>query len=160
MSTLLSIGQIQLEAIDGQGATYATASKVFRAYLDPNFRKYGIIFSGATQETKIVVEDLMRDGRFSDFFGTTASELEKRRMLGSQFLAICRDHSSKLSGEGFANFFVLTKNNRMVAEDLSNVFVAYVIVCDKGKLEANLYEFRRAIVWDGNCGHRVFSPKQ
>jgi hypothetical protein len=145
---------------NGSGTTYATAGKVFQGYFSPDFEKWGIVFSGATRETKVTVDELVRDGKFSDFLGVTATELEKCRMLGSQFLAICRDYPNKLRGEGYANFFVLTKGDRTVAEDLSNVFVADVYVFGRGNLVAYLRGFRNDDVWLGGSRRRVFSPQQ
>ncbi len=140
--------------------TYASAAKVFRSYFDPDFENWGIVFSGVAPATDFWANELILDGKFVDFLGNTAEALEKFRMLGSQFLAICRDKTDNLRGGGYANFFVLTKNDEPVAKDLSNVFVALVFVYDDGKLKALLFRLFNDFVWDGDLGLRVFSPKQ
>ncbi|OGI86138.1 hypothetical protein A3A01_02410 [Candidatus Nomurabacteria bacterium RIFCSPLOWO2_01_FULL_39_17] len=149
----------KLGATDGKD-TYATARKAFRAYFDPDFENWGIMFSGVAPEAEIASDELTQSGKFSDFLGNIATDLEKRRVLGSQFLKLCRDNSDKLRGDGRANFFVLTKGDEAVMEDLSNVFVADVCVHDRGELDACLDEFRHDDVWRGVRGHRVFSPQQ
>ena len=149
-----------LRAIDGKD-TYTSARKVFRGYFDPAFENRGIVFSGVAPETEVAADELVRSGKFSDLLGNIALELEKRRVLGSQFLAICQDGSNKLRGEGgYANFFVLTKGDEVVAEDLSNVFVARVYVFDGDELNVLLDEFRFDGVWIGDNRLRVFSPQQ
>ncbi len=149
----------KLGATDGKAITEA-ARAVFPGYFDPEFEKQGIVFSGIAPETELLAEELVQNGKFSDFLGNTAAEIEKRRLLGSQFLAICRDNPKKLRGEGRANFFVLTKGDEKVAEDLSNVFVANAGFGGSGQLHALLCEFRRDRVWYGVDGRRVFSPQQ
>ena len=140
--------------------TYETAREVFQGYFDPDFEKCGIVFSGAASETEIASDELVENGKFVDFLPTIASELEKRRVLGSQFLSVCRDNPDRLRGGGYANFFVLTKGDKPVEKDLSNVFVALVYVYDRGKLYAGLLRFQNSYVWNGDYGHRIFSPQQ
>ncbi len=149
----------KLGVTDGAG-NYETAKKVFKAGFDADFKNWGIVFSGVSPETEIAGDELILNGKFSDFLGNTATELEKRRLLGSQFLKICRENPDKLRDGGYANFFVLTKGDEAVAEDLSNVFVADVNVSDRGELDADLDRFRHDFIWYGDNGHRVFSPQQ
>lgn len=136
-----------------------TARRVFGHYLDSKFEKHGIVFSGVAPDVEITAEELIHDGKFTDFLGITALELEKRRLLGSQFLAICRHNADKLRDQVHANFFVLTRNDEVVAEDLSNVFVAIVLVYEVGKLHALLYHVSYGSVWCRKDRHRFFSPK-
>lgn len=140
--------------------TYAMARKVFRTYFSPDFESQGIVFSGIASETEITVNELVHNGKFTEFLGNTAVELEKRRLLGSQFLKICRDNPDKLCDEGYSNFFVLTKGDEVVAEDLSNVFVANVSEYGSGKLETCLYHVSFDYFWDGFSGRRIFYSQQ
>jgi len=143
-----------LGAVDGKD-TLETACQVFQGYFDPDFEKCGIVFSGVAPEAEIATDELIQNGKFSNFLENVASELEKQRMLGSQFLALCRDDlgrddaDKKLRGEGYANFIVLTKGDKPVEKDLSNVFVADVSVYDGGKLVAYLRRFQYDFVWIG-----------
>ncbi len=152
------LSKLRIGVTDGKD-TCATARKVFRAYFSPDFENRGIVFSGVAPEIEIVSNEIVQNGKFSDFFGNTATELEKRRLLGSQFLKICRT-PDKLRDGNRANFFVLTRGDEKVAEDLSNVFVARVCVYGNGELDAVLSMFRHDSVWRGDDGRRVFYPQQ
>lgn len=148
----------KLGAVVGKD-TYATALQAFRARFDLDFENRGIVFSGVASEIEVATDELAGNGKFSEFLGNTAVELEKRRMLGSQFLAICRDNPGKLLRYGYANFFVLTKGDEAVMKDLSNVFVARVYLLRRGWLDARLDGFRFGRVWFGVNRYRVFSPQ-
>ncbi len=141
-----------------EGGDLKVAEKVFRAYIDPDFERWGILFSGPTPGTRISAEEIILDGKFSDFLGNTAEELERKRITGSQLLAICEKHADRLCGNGRANFFVLTRTDEPVAPDLGNVFVASVRVFDGG-LYAYLDEFSYDRVWFSDYVHRVFFPQ-
>jgi len=139
--------------------TLETARKVFKACLYPDFERCGIVFSSIAPETELFADELVENGKFSDFLGNTAEELEKRRLFGSQFLKLCRDHPDKIRGRVYANFFVFTKGDEVVAEDLSNVFVAQVFVNEGGKPRVGLRHISCDHVWDGDLGIRAFSPQ-
>ncbi len=143
-----------------KGGSYEAAKEIFNGYFDPDFEKWGIIFNGVAPEADVFVEELIKKGQFSDFLGSAATELEKRRICGSQLLAICENHLDKLRGEGYANFFVLTKGDEPVAENLSNAFVAGVYVDDDGELDAHLSQFSYGLVWRGDYGPRAFFRQQ
>lgn len=147
---------LTLGAIEGKDLP--DPEKVF-AYLDPDFKMCGITFSGSMVLTEIDVDDLIHDGRFTDFLGSTATELEKHRLTGSQFLKLCSEHGGRLRGGGCANFFVLTKGDEPVREDLSNVSVADVFVNDDGELFATLRHVSYGSKWRGGGVRRAFSPQ-
>lgn len=148
----------KLGSMDGTG-TYSEAKKLFRAGFDPEFKNQGIVFSGVAPETMVAIDQLIQDGLFSEFLGVTVMELEKRRLLGSQFLAICKN-CNKLRKNFYDNFFVLTRGDELVAEDLSNVFIANVFVDDGGGLGSDLYAFSDEDIWDEKGCPRIFSPER
>lgn len=149
----------KLGAIDDIG-TYTKAKKVFKAGFDADFENWGIVFSGIAPETDIAVDELVKDGKFPEFLGNTAEKLEKRRLLGAQWLKFCKDHSNKLRQDGYATFAVLTKNDEPIAVDLSNVFVARVGVYERGQLFADVNHFDIGYVWYARYQRRVLSPQQ
>lgn len=142
----------------GDQGTVQAARKVFTGHLSGAFEHKGIVFSGATPETEVLVEELIQNGDFYHFLHCTQTGLERRRLLGSQFLAICRDHYAALRKGGYSNFFVLTKGDEEVSSDLSNVFVAQAYVRDN-LLVACLHEFQEAHVSRGEDRYRFFSPR-
>lgn len=153
---LRRISSFVLDAVDGKNIS---KKEVFREYVDTAFEKYDITFSVNPPKVNIVVFELVTDGKFTDFLGSNAGEFEKYRLLGSQFLTICKDNIYKLRGGGYANFFILTKGDESVVEDLSNVFVAIVYFV-YGRLNARLYHVSKNYLWGGEWGHRIFFPKQ
>ena len=144
----------KLGATDGKD-TYDIARNVFRGHFDSKFARLGVVFSGIAPETEIDCGELVRRGTFSEIFGDTAEKLERRRLHGSQFLAISRDGLYKLIDN---RYFVLTREDEKVAEDMSNVSIAVVDVNGMGELRAYLYEFQGNMVRDSYM--RVFSPLQ
>lgn len=156
---LCRLFSFKLGSTDGKD-TYVTALKVFEAGLDPSFETCGIVFSGVVPETELVADELIHNATFSKFLGNTAYELEKRRIVGSQFLAVCQKHPDRLCAEISANFFVLTRGDEAVAEDLSNVFVARVDVHHGGELNASLLYTSDGNLWNRAYGHRLFSPQR
>jgi hypothetical protein len=133
--------------------------EVFKSYLDPAFGKCGITFSGTAPETEIAADELVANGKFTDFLGSKAEELERKRLRGCQFLMLCFKHNDRLRGGGWANFVVLTRSDEPVAPDLSNVFVARVRVGADG-LSAGLGRVSRVCVWFSGRRPRIFSPQQ
>lgn len=148
----------KLGATDGT-ETYDTAKEVFKAGFDADFKNWGIVFSGVALEMDIAVDELIKDGKFKDFLGNTQDELERRRMLGSQFAKFCREHPGKLSKKG-ATFAVLTENDEPVVTDLSNVFVAYASVGGGGRLGAFVRRFDFDYAWDAEYRPRVLYPQR
>ena len=140
--------------------TLETAEKAFKAGFASNFEKYGIVFSGCAPETSISVDELIEDGKFPDFLGNTSEELESRRMLGSQWLKLCREHSFRLFKRGNSSFFVLTKNDEKVVIDTSNVLVACVYVLEDRELSSCLFKFNNNMNWNSEYRHRIFYPQR
>jgi len=126
----------------GSTCNYEIAAKIFKAGFDPDFENWEIFFSGVAPETNIAIDELVEDGKFPDFLGNTAEELEKRRLLGAQWLKFCKDKSDKLCKDGCVTFAVLTKDDKPVAQDLSNTFVACVKVEGEHGWMAHGYVYR------------------
>ncbi|MBU0999310.1 hypothetical protein KKG24_03325 [Patescibacteria group bacterium] len=89
-----------------------------RIQLDRRLEEFGIVFSGIAPEITVVVKKLVEKGNLLDILGHTANDLERRRLMGSQFLDYLMFHFY-----GHRTLTVLTKNNEEVATNLSNVFI-------------------------------------
>ena len=139
---------------------YISAKKVFKAGFDPDFKNWGIVFSGIAPKTNIDVDKLVEDGKYWDFLGNTPEELEHRRMLGSQWLKFCQDHPDKLCKGGKATFTVLTKQDEKVAADLGNVFVALVFVVDGAQLGAAVHHIDFNFTLHAQNRHRILYPQR
>lgn len=108
----------------------------------------------------VVVDELVLNGKFSDFLGNIATELEKRRLHRGHLVNFCEKHPKKLREGGYATFAVVTKNDEPVKDDLSNVFIASVFFDDAGRLRVRVYPFSEDYVWCAEDGRRVVSPQQ
>lgn len=153
----------------------------------PDFEKFGIIFSGIAPETEIVGDDLIKNCLFGEFLGKMPSDIEKKRLLGSQLLAICRDSQKKINAlrkRGFfgrefpstispedlpklhlggPNYVILTRGDEPVADDLSNVFLANVVMSQLqfNELGAHIGKLDLSQAWHGCVNKpRVFYSQQ
>jgi len=140
---------ISTDVVDG--------AETFDGHFDVRFGLKGIVFSGAAVETPIWVNEFLKDGRLCNLLPKTAGELEKMRLLGSQFLAICRFYRKKMRQGGYSNFFILTKGDERVAEDFGNVFVAKAFVRDN-KLLAFCEDFNEAHISRREDRDYFFTP--
>lgn len=141
-----------------------SAREVFKTRFDANFEKWGVDFSETALAMDISGDELVHDGKFYEFLGNTAEELERRRVLGSQLVKFCREHSDDkddtLRKGGIANFFVLTKGkSQPVKKDLSNVLVASVFIYGVDNLTVSLYRFNSSVFWGSANRQRTFSPQ-
>jgi urease gamma subunit len=143
---------VKLGATDGTG-NYEKAAEVFKAGLDPDFKNWGIIFSGVAPEMDIAIDELTENGEFSEFLGDTAEELEKRHILGAQLVKFCQDHPDWLCKNGCATFFILTKDDEPVKEDLSNVFIGCIKLDTHGWLHGCVYLFSYDDKWRTGRDH-------
>ncbi|MGH7249408.1 MAG: hypothetical protein ACREGC_00355 [Minisyncoccia bacterium] len=144
-------------------STLDEAGEVFNGNFSTRFAGWDIGFWASGPKSEIAVDQLVFDGTSSQFIGNTAEKLEKRRLLGSQFLAICRDHPNQLVDGTGANLFVLTSADEEVSPDMKNVFIARVIVGGMNEnfaLYAFLEQFLDDVAWGGNAKNRLFSPQR
>ncbi len=133
------------------------AKRVFSGGYDPALLG---VKSKPASKTKTRVDKLVVNGKFADFLGKTASELEARRLQWEQGIKFCVDHKGKLRKGGYATFFVCTTDGEAVLEDLSNVFVAVVYFDGRGQLSVYRDSVSFDYTWYAGFGHRVVSRQQ
>jgi hypothetical protein len=131
---------VKLGSTDSAG-TYYKVRRAFNVALRAILERFGIVLYGIAPEMKIAVDELILDGKFSDFIGNTTEELEKRRLLGAQLVKFFEDYPDKLHKKCHAMLSVLTENDKPVVPDLANVFVAEVYMLEDNKLSVNMYRF-------------------
>lgn len=148
---------VKLGPADGT-ETYESVKTIFKAGFSASFERSEIVFSGVTPERDIVISELVQGGEFADFLGNTTEKLERRRVLGSQFVKFCRDYPEKLCKGGKSNFAVLTKKDAPVDIDTSNVLITCVFVLGGGELSSCLFKFNNTMKWDAEYRHRVIYP--
>lgn len=130
--------------------------KVFNGYVDPMLLN---IRSKVTPAVKTILCELVEDGKFMDFLGKTAGELESRRIQFAQVVEFADDSLDFLRHDGYATLFVCTIDGEPVAEDLLNVFVASVYISAEGQL----YIYRRKVssnhTWYPGDRSRIVCPQ-
>ncbi|MCX6752540.1 MAG: hypothetical protein NTZ87_03545 [Candidatus Nomurabacteria bacterium] len=109
---------------------------------------------------KVVVDELVENGKFPDFLGNTALQLEQRRLHRGHLANLSNTHSKKLCKDRYSVFAVVTKDDEPVKDDLSNVFVALVSFGDFGQLWVYVDEFSDDFVWRAQYQPRVVTPQQ
>jgi hypothetical protein len=144
---------VRLGAVSGTD-DYESVKKVFKAGSD-DFEKKGIVFSGIAPESYIAVHELIKDAQTMDFLGNIPEELERRRILGAQFLKFCRVYPKKLRKQGNITFAILTKKDELVFPDLSNVLIPGVFVLREGQISSFLFRFDNRINLSGEYKHRI-----
>lgn len=152
------LGTFTLGAIEG--GSYPNAERIFPYGHFAALVEAGHIFSSNASEMLIAVDALIATAGFPEFFGNTATELEKLRLMGSQYLAVCDHHRNKLCPGGFQNFFLLTKGDEVVASDLSNIVVAITTVYFDGTLKCDHHKFHNVPFYGNHGLLRVFSAQQ
>lgn len=154
---LLRLFEFTLGSTDGKD----TADGIFEICFGLDLQKSGVVFGTVTPETDLVVDEIIidEDSKFANLIHT-AVEFERSRLTGSQFLSVCKRYRHRLQKEGISNFFILTKGDEPVAEDLSNIFVVSVMVLMHGILAVYPRHLANVLVWCGDDGFRLFSRKQ
>lgn len=142
--------KLMIEALDGK-AYIADAKKVFKPYIDGDFKNWGLNQSGpATAETSLDVSEMIADGTFVQIFAGITSDLDKLVLTQAQIIRFCEKHPTWLRQEGYATFF-LTKVN-------GEYFVAHVFVLGVG-LYVNVCRLEDDYVWSAEYLHRVVCPQ-
>ncbi len=135
--------------------TIAKAKKVFTAYLDADFKGWGLdIESNPTPETLVEVHELIRDGNFAQIYGDLDVPLTKLVLTQDQIIAFVETHKKWLRTDGYGTFFLFKENVK--GED--KFFVAGVRVVSGG-LDVGVDEFSSDYVWYGVYSHRFVIPQ-
>ena len=142
--------KLMIEALDGK-AYISDAKKVFKSYIDGDFKNWGLNQSGpATAETLVDVSEMVKDATFVQIFTGITPDLDKLVLTQAQIIRFCEKHPTWLRQEGYATFF-LTKVN-------GEYFVVHVGV-DSDGLWVYVGRLGRDGVWPAECRRRVVSPQ-
>ncbi|MFA5184240.1 MAG: hypothetical protein WC456_01820 [Patescibacteria group bacterium] len=150
------LSAISIPAADGK-RIISEASGTFRGYIDTNFKKYGLDRPGtATKRAKSSAYELTSGATFKQMFTSFGVDLERLWLTQDQMISICSNQKN-LRLEGYANFFLVKKDENLPATD-DNLFVARVYVNSDG-LVACVHGFLNDGVWYGEHRHRLFVPQ-
>lgn len=141
---------LMIEALNGK-ATIAKADKVFKSYIDSDFRNWGLDKRGkATEEVKVDVHEIMEDATFARIFSSINTDPDKLVMTQHQIIKFCEKYPDWLRHEGYGTFFLMKEEGEY--------FVVYVCVCPGG-LTVRVLRLGVDSLWLGEYLHRVVSPQ-
>jgi hypothetical protein len=111
--------------------------------------------SKAKGQVNTEVNELVLTGKFADFLGKTADELEYHRIQWAQVVEFAQTYREFLHLDGSQALFVSTDDGEPIKEDLSNGFVARMHINDTNQLivhrqrisdESRFYEHQCRVV--------------
>jgi len=148
---LISGGKsIKLAATNGK-ETLANARDVFRGYIDPDFKNWGLdVVATPTKETKVAVYEMIEDGNFAQIFGGFGENLDRLCLTQAQIRVFARDCRQWLRSDDWATFFLFKVNGEF--------FVARVDVRAHG-LHVFVDRFSSDHVWYAGLRRRVVLPQ-
>ncbi|MEK7539085.1 MAG: hypothetical protein AAB595_00365 [Patescibacteria group bacterium] len=139
------------EDIDGTSGGILMPQKlqeVFPGFIDPRLLNWG---TKATWSTCVKVSEIIKNGKFLDFFESSVFELSQTCLHWGHVVYFCKFHRAKLQTGGLPTLFLIVENGEPVKQDLSNVFVVEVLFGQYGFLEAYLFEFLSDATWVAGC---------
>lgn len=149
---LLSRGEnIIIPACDGS-KIIASAEDMFRAYIDSDFKNWGLNKPGpATAEVAVQVYEMAKDATFTRIFGSLGADLDKLCLTQHQIITFCKDHADWLRADGYATLFLFKIDGYF--------FVANVYAYPVG-LYVGAHRFGYDSVWLADRRHRVVLSQQ
>ena len=116
---LISNGtEIIISETDGQ-STIAHAENAFPGYIDSDFVNYGIDVKGkSTKKTKVQVFEQIKDGTFTQIFGSFGENRDRLCLTQSQIIRFVKDHSKWLRTDGYGTFFFFKEKGKYFVADV------------------------------------------
>jgi len=150
LKIILGAEALMLNATDGsEGLT--DANDTF-SYIDSDFKNWGADQKGpATKETLASVCEIIKDGTFSQIFGSLSPDVRKLCWTPAQIKIFCKKHRQWLRTDGYGTFFLF--------ESKGGFFVASVGFDSDGSLEVSVDRFGRDVVWSAGYRRRVVVPQ-
>ena len=147
----LSLDQsVVIGPTDGR-ANLAQAEDIF-SYIDPDFTRWGLDVQGELRlETQVEVLELVKDGRFDQFFPSLNPNLDQLCLTQDQIKKFCIDHKGWLRTDSHATFFLFKVNNEF--------FVADVHMNDNSQLRVYVGRFLDGYFWSAKNLLRVVVPQ-
>ncbi len=138
-----------LDECDGQ-STIADSKNIFYS-IDSNFKNYGANEKGiATPKIPVEVYEQVKDGTFSQIFGSMNSDLDKLCLGQSQILNFIAKYKNWLRSDGWATFFLFKSGRKF--------FVALVLL-DSDGLHMGVDHFDYDDVWLAGYRYRFVLPQ-
>ncbi|MBA4320422.1 MAG: hypothetical protein C0412_18650 [Flavobacterium sp.] len=148
---LISDGKkVILASTDGK-ETITNAQKIFPSGIDSDFKNWNLdVPSASTEETKIQVFEIIKDGTFKDIFGSFGENLDRLCLSQAQIISFVKDHSKWLRKDGYKTFFLFKMSGEY--------FVARVDLRFAG-LNVYVHRFSYDNVWPAENRPRIVVPQ-
>ena len=131
--------------------TLAQAKDVFRGFIDPDLKNWGLDVPGiSTPATRVQVYELVKDGTFREMFISLSSDLDKLCLSQHQIRVFCQERPDWLRQDGYGTVFLFKEKGWF--------FVAYVRMRSDG-LYVGVGRFENGDVWRAESRSRIVSPQ-
>ncbi len=141
---------ITLDECDGK-STIADSENIFYS-IDSDFKNYGANEKGVlTPKIPLEVHEQVKDGKFSQIFGSLNSDLDKLCLTQDQILNFIKNHKNWLRTDGYSTFFLFKSEKKF--------FVADVGVGSDG-LYVRVHYLANPEVWRAVYRSRFVFPQQ
>lgn len=148
---LISTHSLILDACDGS-EIIAGSEDMFEAGIDSDFINWGADEPGyPTLETPVEVHEMIKNGTFSQLFGSLSGDIGKLCLTQAQIKCFVRKYKSWLRTDGYATFFLFKSH--------SHFFVASVHVYSGGGLGVDVFRFEFDNVWFAEGRPRLVVPR-
>ncbi|MFA5163381.1 MAG: hypothetical protein WC441_02515 [Patescibacteria group bacterium] len=159
---LISSGEvIKIKALKGRDLIYQ-AGKVFKSFLDSDFRNWGLTKKGvATPATLVQVHEMVQSAVLLDIFKSLPGTWEQKWLSQSQLIEFCESRTNWLHQGGNATFFLIKKDENQSVDENNpgeNLVVAFVFV-RSGGLGVVVRRLEDDNVWDADGRRRVVVPQ-
>ena len=138
-----------LDECDGQ-QTVTNSKNVFYS-IDNDFKNYGANEKGiATKKMAVEVHELVKNGKFTQIFGSLNSDLDKLCLTQDQILNFIKNHKNWLRKDGYGTFFLFKSNGKFFVADVDVV---------SGGLRVLVCHFGIDYVWSAEDRYRFVVPQ-
>ncbi len=128
--------------------TIAKAKALFAGYIAPDFKNWKTDVSGEERgKTSVEVRELVKDATYAQMLGDIGRKIDDLVLTQDQIITFIETHRSWLPTGGYATFFPFKVNDE--------VFVAYVLVFDDGRLKVFASRLLDGHVWPSVYRFRV-----
>ncbi len=147
----LSSGEtLTIPACDGT-QTLAQAKETFLAYLDPDFKNWGLDKQGnPTEEMKVRVYEMVKNATSAQMLGSLGNDRDKLCLTQHQIKTFCEKHANWFRANSYGIFFPFKVEDQF--------FVVRVHMYS-GNLFANIFWFDDSNMWRAGNQHRVVVPQ-
>ena len=127
------------------------AKKTFTEYIQGDFGKNGLEEKGiATEETEVVVHEMVGDGTSPQIFAELSPDLDKLVLTQHQIIQFCQRFRAWLRQKGFSTFFLMK---------VDDSYYVVVVHNDPNGLDVRVRNLIDTQVWPGENHRRIVSPK-